>query len=290
MTLTDMYAASLFLRSIKAACAFPPLIDSEDFLALTSDAKGKGQADTVSPSKTRQGTLADLVREFRIYNHSDSSKQGISMGRGGGSMIRDIIATIPKLEKVELRVDMLDHCKKPIYDVLVSKIGLKTLMLQSGLQNDTILVQFKELVEHILSKDNCKDLQSLDVSLLDGCPSQRLNFLRSWPTVTSHLKSIHLLRPHVTAAHLEVLCQQSKHTLEELSLRDPSTRLTSTRSLECMEADSRPSSSPWPGDGIRFSRSSDLTASRPLPPTRPSHPSSSTHSSEPEPCPRSSTS
>ena len=229
MSLYSPWQANLFLRTLnrnKSDCS-PFLQDQPNSSSASIDIKGKRRAqfddhqDNSPRIYRRLNRLGDHVRSLRFVWMGPAS-----MGKGGGSLICEILHNCPQLESFAISTALLSHCKEPLFRALEHHSLIKEFMLlKNPVDNPRIFLwKADEVLSRLFTKWD--SLETIDTIGLSGRPLDRMeNVLRSIPTFTCALKVIALARPNLAEIEISKILNTSKATMHTLRITYPSLKL-----------------------------------------------------------------
>ncbi|KAG0148329.1 hypothetical protein CROQUDRAFT_669985 [Cronartium quercuum f. sp. fusiforme G11] len=226
--LDDQWQAHLFLRSLKNSCTNPPLIlDDVAMEKISVDVKGKGRAlsdDKVAQSlraSRRPGKLGDLVQSLRFFWNGR-----VSMGRGGGSLICDIICNCQCLKSISLSTIFLRHCKEPLMQALESRTQIKDFEIGNVApeHQKCLIWRYDEIIKRLFTKWDL--LESAILVGLSGSSRKDMNkVITRLPTFRCTLTVLGLTYPDLAGPEMEVLLRGSRDTLQAFHLKMPTSKI-----------------------------------------------------------------
>lgn len=196
--LVDTYQAHLLLRTLTSpqvsVCDDEPDADDED--------------------ARQQNMLSYLVRDvaFDIRNL-------ISLGRGGGSLLIDIIRNCPRIERIAYNADFTRSAQKPLEAALAGCPNMRAVHLRGGDTPAKDLVWEMRNLALLLSK--WSKLDNLQVLWLKHSINGPL-----LPAPKIQLTRLSLAYLDITDSDLVYLLKGSKGSLKTLDLHKPSIKLT----------------------------------------------------------------
>lgn len=197
--LNDMYQASLFLRTLQSPC-----VPTTDHVPEADDEEGQ-----------QRQSIAWLVRSVSI----DIPKT-ISVGRGGGSVVLDIIRLCTRLDTFFCTSDWLRSAMMPFRNALASRTGIKALGLRGGGETSNphnSLIWTMQLLEPLFTQ--WKSLEDLQLTYLKSSSAMLKPFVGA-------LKKLSLSRCDISDNELNYLMARSKGLLDVFELHEPSEKIT----------------------------------------------------------------
>lgn len=196
--LVDIYQAHLLLRTL-----------SEPQVSVHED-----EPDADDEAVRQQQSLSYLVRDIAF------AMPGLrSLGRGGGSVIIDIIKLCPRLERLSYSSDLTRSAQKPFELALEGCHAMQVIHLRGGDNPAKDLMWEMRNLAPLLSK--WKSLKALQVLWLKHSINGPL-----MPPPSIKLTRLSLAYPDITDSDLVYLLKGSKGTLQQLDLHKPSIKLT----------------------------------------------------------------
>lgn len=196
--LSDVYQAHLLLRSLTSAQV--SVYDDEP--------------DADDEEARQQQMLSYLVRDVAFDIRSQ-----ISLGRGGGSLLIDLIKECPRLERLAYSPDFTRSAQKPLEAALAACRSMKSIQLRGGDLPAKDLIWETRNLAPLLNVWN--KLDSLQVLWLKHSINGPLI-----PAPKIRLVRLSLAYPDITDSDLFYLLKGSKGSLEQLDLHRPSPKLT----------------------------------------------------------------
>jgi hypothetical protein len=139
LAITDMYQASLFLDTLKS-----PIVSVADVEPEADD-----------DEQRKRSELAYLVRQLLF-----DVRKTISLGRGGGNVVLEILDLCPRIETLVLQMDWTRTAMGPLTAALKKIKNLKSISLRSGLPEKKELVWDMRSLEPLLATwEKLEDLQ-----------------------------------------------------------------------------------------------------------------------------------
>ncbi|KAI7963543.1 hypothetical protein MJO29_003970 [Puccinia striiformis f. sp. tritici] len=229
VALYTQWQASLFLRTLnrsRSDCL--PVIQDQPASATDSiDIKGKRRAqfdgNQVSAPRIyrRLNRLGDHVRSLRFEWMGPAS-----MGKGGGSLICDILMSCPQLENIAISTTLLKQCKEPLFRALERRTMIKEfLILKTPVETPR---KFLWGADEVLTRFFTKwdSLKTIELIGLSGMPLDRMeSVLRSIPSFTCTLREISLTCPNLAEIEIAKILSTSKATMNSLRITCPSPKL-----------------------------------------------------------------
>jgi hypothetical protein len=148
------------------------------------------------------------------------------MGKGGVSLICDILHSCPELETIAISTALLSHCQEPIFQALERRNLIKKfLILKNPVENPRkFLWKVDEVLTRLFSK--WEMLETVELIGLSGRPLDRMeNVLRSIPSFTCNLRVISLTEPNLAEIEISKILSTSKATMHTLRITYPSLKL-----------------------------------------------------------------
>ncbi|KNZ62536.1 hypothetical protein VP01_1258g5 [Puccinia sorghi] len=228
VALYNPWQANLFLRTLnrnKSDCS--PFLHQPGYIHASVDIKGKrraqfGDGQATSPRIYRRlNRLGDHVRSLRFMWTGPAS-----MGKGGGSLICDIIQSCPQLENIGITTALLSQCKEPLFHSLERLSLIKEFsILKNPVENPRkFLWKADEVLIRLFSKWDM--LETVELIGLSGRPLDRMeSVLRSIPSFNCTLRKICLTRPNLAEIEISKIINTSKATLHTLQITYPSLKL-----------------------------------------------------------------
>jgi len=228
VALYNPWQANLFLRTLnrnKSDCS--PFLDQPGYIHASVDIKGKrraqfGDGQATSPRIYRRlNRLGDQVRSLQFVWPGPAS-----MGKGGGSLICDIIQSCPQLENIGISTALLSQCKEPLFQALERRSLIKEFsILKNPVENPRrFLWKADEVLTRLFTKWDM--LEKVELIALSGRPLDRMeSVLRSIPSFNCTLREITLTRPNLAEIEISKILNTSKATLHTLRITYPSLKL-----------------------------------------------------------------
>jgi hypothetical protein len=149
-----------------------------------------------------------------------------SMGKGGGSLICDILQNCPQLENIVISTALLSHCKEPLFRALEHRTLIKEFsILKNPVENPRkFLWKADEVLSRLFTKWDM--LETIELIGLSGRPLDRMEtVLRSIPSFNCTLRVISLTRPNLAEIEISKILNTSKATMNTLRITHPSLKL-----------------------------------------------------------------
>lgn len=196
LTITDMYQASRFLESLKA-----PIVSIADVEPEADDDELR-----------KRGELAYLVRQI-IFD----VRKTISLGRGGGNVVLDILALCPRVEVLILSMDWTQTALVPLTTALKAATGIKSISLRSGLPEKKELVWDMRKLEPLLSTwTELDDLQFSWIKTAEG----------PFKPLAGHITKLSLAHCDLRDSDVQHILANSKDVLKVFEVHLPSDLMT----------------------------------------------------------------
>ncbi|KAA1106575.1 hypothetical protein PGT21_036296 [Puccinia graminis f. sp. tritici] len=222
--LYDPCEAYLFLQVLTC----PPELPQESVMTPS--------ATIAKPENAREGDL-------EISQSSDNDHLGLhklarqvlsiqfqwegpsSMGKGGGSLICDILRSCPLLENIAIKTDFFDHCEKPILEALKSRPLVKKFIIQDNVRCAwRRALHSHEAVTQLFIRWDL--LETANLSNISGRPIEMIETVfEPIPILNCALKMIQLTDPDLDQRELSCLLKSSIESLQMLKIINPSSKL-----------------------------------------------------------------
>ncbi|KAA1119168.1 hypothetical protein PGT21_016768 [Puccinia graminis f. sp. tritici] len=154
-----------------------------------------------------------------------------SMGKGGGSLICEIIQCCPSLENLVISNPLLHSCKEPIYQALAARKSIKEFVILQDPYSKSFQWRVEEVVGRLFA--HWDRLETVDFHRLSGRPSSRAltipeepAVLRSIPIINPNLRTMILTQPDLDEKQFELLLKSSQESLRTLEIINPTERLS----------------------------------------------------------------
>ena len=217
VSITDVYQASLFLRTLTS-----PVV------SVNGDAASEPEAD--DDEAHQRSSLAHCVRSV-VFD----IRKPMSLGRGGGQVILDIIKLCPRIDTLALSMDWTRSCLLPLQSALKGAAQIKSISLRSGEDRKKELVWDMKNLEPLLS--TWKHLEDLQIAWLKTAPAPKppaggtASAPAAQPAVkraplAGSIKKLSLNHVDITDADLAYLLSNTGTELSIFELHIPSDRLT----------------------------------------------------------------
>ncbi|KAI9612672.1 hypothetical protein H4Q26_007829 [Puccinia striiformis f. sp. tritici PST-130] len=225
VALLDQWQAYLFHRTLTTS-------SQQERLELTGDSTAandhheSGQNGVKSARSTaiyppRLSKLARQVRsvEFKWMGHS-------SMGRGGGSLICEILQSCPLLESITIGTSFLARCKEPILEALESQRFIKEFIVLDNPNTGWLTFQWEahEVVGRLFSKWDF--LETIEFIRLPGGWHKEVEAIhKAIPTLNCALRTIILNEPSLNEQQFSMIMKSSRESLRTLQISCPTALL-----------------------------------------------------------------
>ncbi|WAQ82433.1 hypothetical protein PtA15_2A750 [Puccinia triticina] len=167
--------------------------------------------------------LAQLVRSLQFRWRGPAS-----MGKGGGSVICDIIRSCPSLENVAIGITLLKPCQEPLLEALAGRTFLNEfLVLRNPYRHGEVHLQWKadEMLARLCS--GWKHLETIELHKLAGQSDEMIQHLqKTIPILPGALKTIILERPNLDDREISWLLASSLESMQTLKIIEPTKKLT----------------------------------------------------------------
>ncbi|KAM0788702.1 hypothetical protein ACM66B_002798 [Microbotryomycetes sp. NB124-2] len=209
VSIVSNWQAHLFLQSLKGPRHAAYLINSDEY--------------GLPPGS--HNVLPHLVKILRI---DLGVGKEVSLRRGGGQTLLDIIKTCKNVESLTLMVSFLKSTTQQYLEALGHLRRLKTVRIQSGVTEHGMRLTTARLLK--LVRYSWPDLEHLTV---DNLESNELGPFfeevlmqddteeRAASGETTKLKTIRLINPHIEPLELDILLEDSRHTIKTFELSEP---------------------------------------------------------------------
>ncbi|WAQ88071.1 hypothetical protein PtA15_9A196 [Puccinia triticina] len=153
-----------------------------------------------------------------------------SMGKGGGSLICDIIRTCPVLENLAISTTLLRPCKEPLLEALAGRQFLREfVVLRNPYYYGDLHLQWQ--VDEVLARlcSGWKHLETIELHKLAGHePHKSLpsNPINSIPTMNCALKTLILERCDLNDREISWILESSRESMRTLKIIEPTQKLS----------------------------------------------------------------
>ncbi|KAA1119161.1 hypothetical protein PGT21_016648 [Puccinia graminis f. sp. tritici] len=225
VALVDQWQAYLFHRTLTSPSLLngsddtEGLIDRQDEDEFGENTSTTAQSFAVYPA--RLSRLARHVRalQFRWTGHC-------SMGKGGGSLICEILQSCPLLESIIIGTSFLTRCKEHILQALASRRLIKEFVVLENPNTGCLTFQWQahEVVGRLFSRWDF--LETVEFIRLPGWPYKEVETIyRSIPTLNCALRTIVLNDPSLNEKELSMILKSSWQSLRTLQISCPTSLL-----------------------------------------------------------------
>ncbi|POV99673.1 hypothetical protein PSTT_13620 [Puccinia striiformis] len=190
------------------------------------------QALTTCPSPHRtQGNSTQakhVVEDSRI--EITPLSQEFSMGKGGGSLICDIIRSCPLLENLAIKPTFYFRCQEPILEALASARFIKDFVGFEQTYSECPILQYRvnDVVARLFSQWDF--LETIELTDLCGQPLELIGAIPETclPVFNCALQRIILTKPDLNEMELSGICKGSRQSLRTLKISKPSRKIERT--------------------------------------------------------------
>ncbi|OAV88034.1 hypothetical protein PTTG_29179 [Puccinia triticina 1-1 BBBD Race 1] len=226
VALLDQWQAYLFHRTLTSPSpndegseVLRAAINEEDEYEAREHDLETSRSSAVYPPRLNK--LARHVRalQFRWAGHC-------SMGRGGGSLICEILQSCPLLESITIGTSFLTRCKEPILQVLASRQFIKEFVVLENPNAGCLTFQWQahEVVGRLFFR--WKFLETIEFIRLPGWPYKDVETIyNSIPALNCALRTIVLNEPSLSEKELSMILKSSRESLRTLQISCPTSLL-----------------------------------------------------------------
>ncbi|KNE90784.1 hypothetical protein PSTG_15792 [Puccinia striiformis f. sp. tritici PST-78] len=150
-----------------------------------------------------------------------------SMGRGGGSVICDVIRSCPLLYNICIGASPMSHCKEPIFDALASRQLIKDFVTR-GNSRTAALTEYWWMADEIVSRlfTQWDSLETVQFYELSGRPIEMIPIIHnSIPTPKCALRMIILDKPDLDEREYSWLLNSSRNSIRDIEIKNPTVKL-----------------------------------------------------------------
>ncbi|KAA1119165.1 hypothetical protein PGT21_016720 [Puccinia graminis f. sp. tritici] len=206
--LQSPWEAMMFLRSLTSADKPAPTRGEPKLLKNNIE---------FEPSQTRK--LGQHVRSIQFLWGGPCS-----LGKGGGSLIYQILQSCPKLEKIAISTTLLVRCKEPVLDALGSRPLVKEFVILKNPVKGIPGWLANDVATQLLP--NWNHLETIDFSRLCSRYEDRNKPIpQPIPVINCALRKVVLIQPNVYGEQLSLILKSSRESMQTLKIVDPQSHL-----------------------------------------------------------------
>ncbi|KAA1133105.1 hypothetical protein PGTUg99_014621 [Puccinia graminis f. sp. tritici] len=231
VALVDQWQTYLFHRTITR----PSPQDRSELTRASTHAAGTHEAQDNETESA--DNLARHVRslQFKWAGHC-------SMGKGGGSLVCEILRRCSFAENVAISTTFLDHCKEPIMEACATQRFIKDFVIVQKKSSRPVL-DFQWRVDEMVTRlfPQWNFLETAEFVGVSSPPVPAVEPIRrSIPVLNSALRTITLKRFDLDEMDLSLLLKGSRETLRKLQIITPSIKLDRRGLCRILKDDTNP--------------------------------------------------
>ncbi|KAI9614029.1 hypothetical protein H4Q26_009884 [Puccinia striiformis f. sp. tritici PST-130] len=223
IALDNQWKASLLLRALTC----PPPDQDQGIPCEDEHVDEDSQLEIKPLSKTHTSELNEVARHVRSLRFTWTGLG--SMGKGGGSLICDIVRSCPLLENLANKPTFYSRCQEPILEALASARFIKDFVVFDQDQSNRPIFHWRanDVVARLFSKWDF--LETIELTDLCGQPLELIEAIPDpLPVVNCVLQTIILTKPDLNEVELSGICKASRRSLRTLKIVYPSRKIDRT--------------------------------------------------------------